>query len=132
MPHLPAFNRSLRRHLPVSLLALLWLPLAAGAVAAVADRDPRAPVTGGIIRGRRLPDGSGRVFRGVPFAQPPVGVLRWREPQVVQPWTGERDAGVSGPPAKQAAFGWNDAMAAASREDCLYLDVWEPEGLATA
>jgi para-nitrobenzyl esterase len=76
--------------------------------------------------GRNLPDGHGAVFKGVPFAAPPVGELRWREPMPVVPWKGVREAAVSGPPAMQASFGWNDQTAAASREDCLYLDVWAP------
>src|SRR5262249_21759962 len=69
---------------------------------------------------------AGEVFKGIPFAQPPVGALRWREPQPVLPWNGVRDATESGPPAAQAKFGWNDAFAAAGKEDCLYLDVWTP------
>jgi len=87
---------------------------------------PVATVTGGQIRGRLLPQGAGAVFKGIPFAQPPVGDLRWREPMPVVAWSGVRDAAESGPPAAQASFGWNDQFAAASREDCLYLDVWTP------
>jgi para-nitrobenzyl esterase len=73
-----------------------------------------------------LSDGSGAVFKGIPFAQPPVGELRWREPLPVIPWSGVRAARESGPPAAQPRQGWNDQFAAASREDCLYLDVWTP------
>ena len=83
-------------------------------------------VTGGVIRGRTLPSGEGAVFKGIPFAQPPVGELRWREPKPVAPWKGIREATESGPPAAQGSFGWNDRFAKASREDCLYLDVWTP------
>ena len=90
------------------------------------DAFPVATVTGGQIRGRLLPQGAGAVFKGIPFAQPPVGDLRWREPMPVVAWSGVRDAAESGPPAAQASFGWNDQFAAASREDCLYLDVWTP------
>jgi len=89
-------------------------------------------VTGGTIRGRLLPDNGGAVFRGIPFAQPPVGDLRWREPFPVAPWTGTREAAQSGPPAAQLPLGWNDRSAAASREDCLYLDVWTPAGPSAA
>jgi para-nitrobenzyl esterase len=93
-----------------------------------ADAGPVVSVTGGLIRGRLLPDGRGAVFKGIPFAKPPVGDLRWREPMPVVPWAGTRDADESGPPAVQAALGWNDKAASASREDCLYLDVWTPTG----
>ncbi|HMD61783.1 MAG TPA: carboxylesterase family protein [Opitutaceae bacterium] len=89
-------------------------------------------VAGGVVRGRMLPDGHGAVFKGIPFAQPPVGDLRWREPMPVAAWTGVRDAGQSGPPATQAPLGWNDRSASASGEDCLYLDVWTPAGQAPA
>jgi para-nitrobenzyl esterase len=87
---------------------------------------PLASVTGGRIQGRNLAGGRGAVFKGIPFAAPPVGELRWREPMPVVPWKGIRDAAESGPPAMQGSFGWNDQTAAASREDCLYLDVWTP------
>src|ERR1035438_238209 len=70
--------------------------------------DPVISVTGGLIRGRLLPDGHGSVFKGIPFAQPPVGVLRWREPMPVVAWAGTRDAEASGPPAVQATLGWDD------------------------
>lgn len=86
---------------------------------------PTATVTGGIIRGRDLPDG-GAVFRGVPFAAPPVGERRWHEPQPVVPWAGIREALEPGPAPAQASFGWNAKMAEEGREDCLYLDVWSP------
>ncbi len=90
------------------------------------DTGPVVAVTGGSIRGRLLTEGGGAVFKGIPFAQPPVGNLRWREPMPVIPWDGIRDASESGPPAEQAPFGWNDTAASLSSEDCLYLDVWAP------
>ena len=102
------------------------LGAAAANFARAEDASPVATVTGGQIRGRLLPEGAGAVFKGIPFAQPPVGDLRWREPMPVVAWSGVRDATESGPPAAQASFGWNDQFAAASREDCLYLDVWTP------
>lgn len=88
-------------------------------------------VTAGIIRGRALSSGEGVVFKGIPFAQPPVGELRWREPRPVVSWEGIREATESGPPAAQASFGWNDHFARASSEDCLYLDVWTPAKLTS-
>jgi para-nitrobenzyl esterase len=89
--------------------------------------DGVVEVSGGPVQGRPLGEGPAYVFRGIPFAQPPVGRLRWQEPMPVLPWEGLREATRSGPPAAQASFGWNKAMAEASREDCLYLDVWTPE-----
>ena len=66
-------------------------------------------------------------FKGIPFAAPPVGSLRWRAPAPVHGWSGVRDASHYGPPCAQAAFDWNRAVAAESREDCLYLNVWVPQ-----
>lgn len=81
-------------------------------------------VTGGAIRGEAR--GAGAVFRGVPFAAPPIGDRRWKLPAPVQPWTGTRDATVSGAPCLQRSYGWNARDAADGREDCLYLDVRTP------
>ena len=112
-----------------SLRRLLILALALGlsASAATSDTGPVVSVSGGQIRGRLLAGRGGAVFKGIPFAQPPVGALRWREPQPVLPWTSVRDAGESRPPCAQNSSGWNEKEAAASRKDCLYLDVWTPE-----
>lgn len=104
---------------------LLLLSVAASVAAGAAD--PVVSVTGGLVRGRMLGGGPGAVFKGVPFAAPPVGALRWREPMPVVPWSGVRDAGEPGPPAEQVSFGWNEKMASESREDCLYLNVWTPD-----
>jgi para-nitrobenzyl esterase len=116
-------------------LAMMGFPVRAASVAlvstalmsgAAAESGPTVSVSGGVIRGMRLPDRSGAAFRGVPFAQPPAGELRWQAPQPVKGWTGVRDAVAPGPPCAQASFGWNRRFAAASKEDCLYLDVWTP------
>ena len=61
------------------------------------------------------------VFRGVPFAQPPVGALRFRAPVPVKPWSGVRDALKSAPSAMQP--GRSNVS-----EDCLYLNVFAPQG----
>ena len=107
-----------------SLIPLLGCILVA-AMALAAQSDPVVAVTGGQVRGKAL--GGGAVFKGVPFAAPPVGDLRWREPMPVQPWTGVRDAANYSAPCSQVAGGWNDKIAAISKEDCLHLNVWTPE-----
>ena len=87
-----------------------------------AQSDPVVSVTGGQIRGAAL--GNGAVFKGIPFAAPPIGERRWREPMAVQPWSGVRDAKTFGaicPQAPTPIVG--DAIKTAS-EDCLFLNVW--------
>lgn len=91
-----------------------------------APSDPVVRVTGGEIRGRLIP-GGGASFEGVPFAQPPVGDLRWRDPQPVKPWTSIRDAGAFGHSCTQESFSFNREEAQDNREDCLYINVWTSE-----
>ena len=68
-----------------------------------------------------------RSFKGIPFAAPPVGDLRWKEPQPVQNWDGVRSAKAFGPRAMQAPiFGDMGFRSNGMSEDCLYLNVWTP------
>ena len=83
-----------------------------------ADIAPVASVTGGDIMG--VTENGEAVFKGVPFAAPPVGDLRWREPQAVLPWTGMRDATAFGAACMQGRI-------AKESEDCLTLNVWATE-----
>ncbi len=62
-----------------------------------------------------------RVFRGIPYAAPPVGELRWRAPRPVARWEGVRKADAFGPICMQAA---GTAQPVSMREDCLYLNVF--------
>ncbi|HEY4198697.1 MAG TPA: carboxylesterase family protein, partial [Mucilaginibacter sp.] len=68
-----------------------------------------------------------RSFKGIPFAQPPVGDLRWKEPQPVKNWTGVRKADHFGPKAMQKNI-YSDMVfrGDGTSEDCLYLNVWTP------
>jgi para-nitrobenzyl esterase len=68
-----------------------------------------------------------RSFRGIPFAAPPVGELRWSPPQPVKPWFGERSAEQFGPRCMQSGqLGDIDPANQLMSEDCLYLNVWTP------
>ena len=73
-------------------------------------------------------DSSGvKIFRGIPFAQPPVGNLRWKAPQPVKAWTGVRPAKAFGPdPEQNNVFGDMVFEGKGKSEDCLYLNVWTP------
>src|SRR5271169_2352361 len=100
----------------------LFIALAAIATAA----GQTVAVTGGQVRGAML-EKSGAVFKGIPYAQPPVGDLRWREPMPVKPWTGVRDATVFGAICAQKPNAIVPNAAEISKEDCLFLNVWTPE-----
>src|SRR6185369_5066997 len=82
-------------------------------------------VANGILEGTN--ESGLRVFRGVPFAAPPVGEFRWREPQPVKNWNGVRKADKFGPRAMQLnVFGDMNFRSNGMSEDCLYLNVWTP------
>jgi len=73
-------------------------------------------------------------YKGIPFAAPPVGELRWRPPQPVAPWTGVRQAAEFGADCMQGRFGPPPGPGAspgrAPSEDCLFLNVWSPASAA--
>ncbi|SEK96911.1 para-nitrobenzyl esterase [Maribacter orientalis] len=70
-------------------------------------------------------------FKGIPFAAPPVGDYRWRAPQPVIPWKGERDASNYGPNCAQSGWGGSPGtIVDGSSEDCLYLNIWKPSNIS--
>jgi para-nitrobenzyl esterase len=101
-------------------LAALTVAAAAPAMAQVTE----ASVTGGRIAGTAA-DGLGE-FKGIPFAAPPVGELRWKAPQPVQPWSGVRQTTHFGDACMQSGGGGGAGKGIPYSEDCLYLDVWTP------
>jgi para-nitrobenzyl esterase len=122
---------------------LLTLPFAAAPVSAPKQNAPIVHVSSGSLAGKL--QGSTSVFQGIPFAAPPVGNLRWREPQAVAGWSGIRDATIPGRACVQSTFGVDTFIAplaaeygapfamepVKSSEDCLYLNVFSPS-LTTA
>jgi para-nitrobenzyl esterase len=88
---------------------------------------PVIKTSSGQLRGTTFDDVS--VFKGIPYAAPPVGEYRWRPPQPVTSWEGVRDALAFGPDCAQA--GWGAApgtIREGTSEDCLYLNLWIPKG----
>jgi len=86
-------------------------------------------VDGGKISGNAA-DGV-HVFKGIPFAAPPVGELRWKAPQPVAAWSGVKTADTFGPQCMQQPYPAGSAYAttpAPTSEDCLYLNVWSAAG----
>jgi para-nitrobenzyl esterase len=66
------------------------------------------------------------VYKGVPFAAPPLSDLRWREPQPVKPWQGVRAADAFAPACMQTSVSMPGETPPAVSEDCLYLNIWAP------
>lgn len=86
----------------------------------------QAKTANGIVEGTTEKSGI-EAYKGLPFAAPPVGNLRWREPQPVKDWQGVRQAKQFGPRAmQQAVFGDMGFRSDGMSEDCLYLNVWTP------
>ncbi len=87
----------------------------------------------GPVAGTQSADGKVRIFKGIPFAAPPVGNLRWREPQPLGNWDGVRQANGFGPRCMQANV-YPDMVFRdkGPSEDCLYLNVWTPAPQAGA
>jgi para-nitrobenzyl esterase len=86
------------------------------------ESGPIVTVTSGRLQGLSL-DGGGVVFRGIPYAQPPLGALRWRAPAAALPWSNVRDASKFAPLCIQNPHFISNAVTI-SNEDCLYLNVW--------
>ena len=88
----------------------------------------------GPIRGGLSSDGNTVMFKGVPYAQPPVGELRFRRPQEHTPWTAPLDCTAFSPRCPQAELAsmefygkeFYDVMIPPGSEDCLYLNIWTP------
>ena len=108
-----------------SVLIALSLPPTAFTLAATNPSAPIVKIASGEVRGSY--SGNLMVFRGVPFAAPPTGALRWRPPQPVPPWSGVRDATNFGHTCYHIIPQPNDAPPRATNsEDCLYINVWAP------
>ena len=111
------------------LLSVLALALAA---CQSAPNNPVLTIEGGQIQGVVLEDVPGvYVYRGIPYAAPPIGENRWKAPQPVVPWDGVRVCDQFGHPPFQAAHypggyttEWGYGEEAPYSEDCLYLNVW--------
>ncbi|NWK96360.1 carboxylesterase [Sphingobium lactosutens] len=89
--------------------------------------QPEVMIAQGRLRGT-TEDGV-TAFKGVPFAQPPVGDLRWRAPQPIARWQGVRDASQYGHDCMQLPFPSDAApLGTPPAEDCLYINVWKPAG----
>jgi para-nitrobenzyl esterase len=107
---------------------------AALALASCKESNPVLTVEGGQIQGVETPTKGIIAYKGIPFAAPPVGDLRWKEPQPVVAWEGVKIADKYGAAAWQVAWDpqsfygreWRASGSVPFSEDCLYLNVWTP------
>ena len=120
---LPSFLRGAMGASAVCLLAACAAPADDAPVVELRSPDDPVAVAGGEIRGA-VSDRNADIlaFKGIPFAAPPVGDLRWRPPESVVAWDGVRDATEAGAICVQAA-GLDSGQ---QSEDCLFLNVWTP------
>lgn len=89
---------------------------------------PTRPTDAGLLSGL---DGTVLRFLGIPYAAPPVGLLRWRAPLPAQPWPGVRQATQFGPDCFGHPLLRKGSRAPSMSEDCLYLNVWCPPETST-
>lgn len=114
------------------LLIAMWLLLLSPMVADA--QEPVLNITGGRVQGVASAEPGVTVYRGIPYAAPPVGVLRWKRPQPIKRWKGVRRADTFSPICWQNGsprgsfywkeFYWQDSVQ--QSEDCLYLNIWAP------
>jgi para-nitrobenzyl esterase len=105
------------------LLVLLSTVAVSCAPSSIELKDP-IKIDTGLISGTTV--GTLHIYKGIPFAAPPVGDLRWKPPQPAASWQGVKDCTKFGP----APMGYYSSMFPAfsqpTSEDCLYLNVWTP------
>ena len=109
-------------------LAVVFLfSLAAGALAQTTE----VTLATGQLRGST--EAGVTSFKGIPYAAPPVGALRWRDPQPATKWRGIRDATRFAPDCVQGLRVGKEVPPdpSGNAEDCLYLNIWRPAGTAT-
>jgi para-nitrobenzyl esterase len=116
----------------MGLVGLLYLARAEAILGAAAGLQEPIAVEGGQLTGTPTVQWTPgvRLFRGIPYAAPPVGNLRWRAPQPVVPWQGVKRADDFSAACMQLPTGtegnaWREGHVPVS-EDCLYLNIWTP------
>ncbi|MCU1258964.1 MAG: Carboxylesterase, type [Bryobacterales bacterium] len=103
------------------------IPLALAIMLSAMAAPDRVKTANGTIEGTGLQTSGVREFKGIPFAEPPLGELRWAPPQPVKNWTNVRQTTQFGPRCmQQALFGDMGFRSNGMSEDCLYLNVWTP------
>lgn len=106
-------------------IALLVCGLATLASARAEEQPKPVKTSAGLTTGVRT--GAVTVYKGLPYAAPPVGAHRWQSPQPPLSWDGVKVASSYGPPCAQPALRGRAEVSNISSEDCLYLNIWAPQ-----
>lgn len=129
-------RKSMKKHLFRTLrytgaMALIIIGLAAiiGTGSSSSSSRLNKSTEYGTVKGYQDADSAIMAWRGIPFAKPPVGELRWKAPQDPEPWSGVLEATQSGSPALQFEMDrtWHQTGEIIGSEDCLYLDIYRPD-----
>jgi len=112
----------------------IFLMFTALAFVSCSESNPVLTIEGGQITGVQTPTAGVIAYKGIPFAAPPLGDLRWKEPQPVIPWEGVKVADSYGDAAEQITWDpesfygreWRASGSVPFSEDCLYLNIWTP------
>ncbi|MGD0131282.1 MAG: carboxylesterase family protein [Bryobacteraceae bacterium] len=110
-----------------TLTTLAFITAALGSVSGLHAQTPKPVRTqSGLVQG--IAEDGATVYKGIPFATPPLGDLRWRPPQPPVAWTGIRAADKFAPACIQVSIAYPalGMDAVPTNEDCLYLNVWSP------
>ena len=113
-------------------LSLIMLAGISLIIASCNKPNPELTIEGGRVIGVETPTKGVIAYKGIPFAAPPVGDLRWKEPQPVVPWKGVKVADTYGAAAEQITWDpnsfygkeWRASGSVPFSEDCLYLNIW--------
>ena len=113
-------------------LSLIMLAGISLIIASCNKPNPELTIEGGRVIGVETPTKGVIAYKGIPFAAPPVGDLRWKEPQPVVPWKGVKVADTYGDAAEQITWDpnsfygkeWRASGSVPFSEDCLYLNIW--------
>ena len=105
----------------------------AGLLSAAECVSAQVRTTAGIVEGTTSAAGKIKIYKGIPYAAPPVGNLRWKEPQPAPAWEGVRKLTEFGARCMQRPI-YDDMVFRDSghSEDCLHLNVWTPAAKAGA
>jgi para-nitrobenzyl esterase len=114
-------RRFVRNAMIVVLASAMWTGAA----------NAQVKTSGGLVKGTTSADGRIRIFKGIPFAAPPIGDRRWADPRPAESWTGVRDATEPGAHCMQGPVFGDISFPRPASEDCLNLNIWTPAKAAT-